>query len=91
MGVIKSVGHSEFSKREEVLGLVQILHLYFCGTCIFREFMNNELPEPNHEVPEQSLDLRFARRPHLRRRLLRIADLIDQAVAEGCTAHEAEV
>jgi len=29
-------------------------------------------------------------RPHLRRRLLMIADLIDQAVAEGCTVHEAE-
>ena len=36
------------------------------------------------------MDERFASRPHLRRRLLMIADLIDQAVAEGCTAHEAE-
>ena len=26
----------------------------------------------------------------MRRRLLLLADLIDQAVAEGCTAHEAE-
>lgn len=37
-----------------------------------------------------SLDERFANRPHVRRRLLMIADMIDQAVAEGCTVHEAE-
>ena len=44
----------------------------------------------NQNQPEQSLDQRFAERPQLRRRLLSIADMIDQAVAEGCTAHEAE-
>ena len=50
--------------------------------------MNAELPNSNQN--EQSLDERFANRPRLRQRLLSIADMIDQAVAEGCTAHEAE-
>jgi hypothetical protein len=45
---------------------------------------------PNLNPKEPSLDQRFASRPHLRRRLLLIADMIDQAVAEGCSAHEAE-
>lgn len=40
--------------------------------------------------PTQSLDERFADKPHVRQRLLEIADLIDQLVAQGCTAHEAE-
>lgn len=52
--------------------------------------MNNELPSQNQDNCSPSLDERFADRPHLRRRLLAIADMIDQAVAEGCTAHEAE-
>jgi hypothetical protein len=43
-----------------------------------------------HNQNQPSLDERFADRPHLRRRLLLIADMIDQAVAEGCTVHEAE-
>jgi hypothetical protein len=47
--------------------------------------MNNELP-PQH----QSLDERFADKPHMRQRLLEIADMIDKLVAQGCTAHEAE-
>lgn len=50
--------------------------------------MNTELPNSNPKEP--SLDKRFANRPRLRQRLLSIADMIDQAVAEGCTAHEAE-
>jgi len=50
--------------------------------------VNTELPDPNPNQP--SLDQRFANRPRLRQRLLSIADMIDQAVAEGCTAHEAE-
>jgi hypothetical protein len=50
--------------------------------------VNAELPNSNPK--EQSLDKRFANRPRLRQRLLSIADMIDQAVAEGCTAHEAE-
>ncbi len=51
--------------------------------------MKDELPNSNQSKNE-SLDERFATRPQLRRRLLMIADMIDQAVAEGCTAHEAE-
>jgi hypothetical protein len=51
--------------------------------------MSNELPNENSGA-EPSIDQRFANRPHLRRRLLSIADMIDEAVAEGCTAHEAE-
>jgi hypothetical protein len=50
--------------------------------------VNTGLPDPNPNQP--SLDQRFANRPRLRQRLLSIADMIDQAVAEGCTAHEAE-
>jgi hypothetical protein len=50
--------------------------------------VKNDLP--NSSPKEPSLDQRFATRPHLRRRLLLIAEMIDQAVAEGCTAHEAE-
>jgi len=50
--------------------------------------MNDELPKQNQN--QQSLDERFAQRPRLRQRLLSIADMIDQAVAEGCNAHAAE-
>jgi hypothetical protein len=54
--------------------------------------VKSDLPNsnPNVNQNEPSLDQRFATRPHLRRRLLMIADMIDQAVAQGCTAHEAE-
>ena len=52
--------------------------------------MNTELPHSNQSQNQPSLDERFATRPRLRRRLLVIADLIDQAVTEGCTVHEAE-
>ena len=51
--------------------------------------MKSELP-PSNENNARSLDERFASRPDLRQRLLSIADMIDQAVAEGCTVHEAE-
>ena len=51
--------------------------------------MNSELSAKSNRQP-QSLDERFADKPHVRRRLLEIADLIDQLVAQGCTAHEAE-
>ena len=50
--------------------------------------MNTELPNSNPK--EQSLDQRLAQRPRLRQRFGEIADMVDQAVAEGCTAHEAE-
>lgn len=47
--------------------------------------------EPDHaKQPNRSLDERFARRPHMRARLHLIADLVDQAIAEGCRADEAE-
>ena len=52
--------------------------------------MNTELPNSNPSQNQQSLDQRFASHPQLRQRLLIIADMIDQAVAEGCTVHEAE-
>lgn len=52
--------------------------------------MNDELPS---QLPNQalSLDERYADKPHVRKRLLEIADMIDELVAQGCTAHEAEV
>jgi hypothetical protein len=51
--------------------------------------MNNELPS---ELPRpiRSLDACFSDKPHVRQRLLELADMIDQLVAQGCTAHEAE-
>jgi hypothetical protein len=36
------------------------------------------------------LDERFADKPHVRQRLVEIADMIEELVAQGCTAHEAE-
>ena len=38
----------------------------------------------------RSLEQRLARRPHVLARFRRIADMMDQAIAEGCTADEAE-
>jgi endonuclease/exonuclease/phosphatase family metal-dependent hydrolase len=52
--------------------------------------MNSELPSESTKRG-QSLDQRYADKPHLRQRLLEIADMIDELVAQGCTAHEAEV
>jgi len=52
--------------------------------------MNNELPSENPRREHQSLDECFADKPHLRRRLLEISDMIERLVAQGCTAHEAE-
>jgi hypothetical protein len=53
-----------------------------------KKFMNDELRHCNE--PKQSLDERFAKRPHTRARLHQIADMVDQAIAEGCSADEAE-
>lgn len=50
--------------------------------------MNDELPAPKQN--EVSLDARFAKRPHAYARLRQIADMMDHAIAEGCTADEAE-
>lgn len=51
--------------------------------------MNSELPSEQSK-PFRSLDECFADKPHVRKRLLEIADMIDELVAQGCTAHEAE-
>jgi len=67
-----------------------IWHLYFSVLCIIKQFVKTNLPHSKQRKNEPSLDERFISRPHLRRRLLMIADMVDQAVAEGCTAHEAE-
>jgi hypothetical protein len=50
--------------------------------------VNTELPNSNPK--EQSLDQRLANNPRLRQRFLAIADMVDQALEEGCTADEAE-
>jgi len=50
--------------------------------------MNDELP--NKEKSPLPLDVRFASRPKVYARLQKIADMMDQAIAEGCTADEAE-
>lgn len=46
--------------------------------------LQREKPAP------KSLDERFANRPHTYRRLQEIADQMDQAIANGATADEAE-
>jgi ribosomal protein L29 len=50
--------------------------------------MSDELRKSNKH--KQSLDERFASRPHTYERLQQIADMMDEAMAEGCTADEAE-
>jgi len=52
--------------------------------------MNSELPPDACASQPQSFDARFADKPHVRRRLLEIADMFDELVAQGCTAHDAE-
>jgi len=49
----------------------------------------NEEP-PNNKKPLVPLEVRFAARPQVYERLQKIADMMDQAIAEGCTADEAE-
>lgn len=50
--------------------------------------MSDELPKAKQQ--NQSLDKRFASRPHVYARLQAIADMMDEAIAQGCTADEAE-
>jgi hypothetical protein len=50
--------------------------------------MNDEIPK--NTKSSRPLDERFASRPQVHARLQRIADMMDQAIAEGCTADEAE-
>lgn len=52
--------------------------------------MNNELPSEKPKQEQRSLDQCYADKPHMRQRLLEISDMIDELVAQGCTAHEAE-
>lgn len=49
--------------------------------------MKDELPGGSKR---RSLDERFQSRPHVYARLQSIADMMDEAMAEGCTADEAE-
>jgi hypothetical protein len=55
-----------------------------------KQFMNIELPSGKPGQEQRSLNECFADKPHLRRRLLEISDMIDTLVAQGSTAHEAE-
>jgi hypothetical protein len=50
--------------------------------------MNEEISKDRRSPA--SLDERFASRPQVYARLQKIADLMDQAIAQGCTADEAE-
>jgi len=50
--------------------------------------MSDELPQQNRAP--KTLDERFAKRPHTYRRLQEIADQMDQAIANGATADQAE-
>jgi hypothetical protein len=50
--------------------------------------MSDELKKENPTA--KTLDQRFADRPHTYRRLQEIADQMDQAIANGATADEAE-
>ena len=50
--------------------------------------MKDEHAHKNNGRP--SLDARFAARPHTAARLHAIADLMDEAIAQGATADEAE-
>jgi hypothetical protein len=49
--------------------------------------MKHELSSDN---PRRSLDERFQSRPQVYARLQRIANMMDQAIAQGATADEAE-
>lgn len=50
--------------------------------------MNDE--RPKSKTPRPPLDARFASRPHTAARLHAIADLMDEAIAGGATADQAE-
>jgi ribosomal protein L29 len=50
--------------------------------------MSDELKQ--QKSTSKTLDERFANRPHTYRRLQEIADQMDQAIANGATADEAE-
>ena len=50
--------------------------------------MNEELSSNKRSLIP--LEVRFASRPQVYKRLQKIADMMDQAIVEGCTADEAE-
>lgn len=58
------------------------------GFVYLKWFMNAE-PKPV-TGNKHSLEQRMAKRPHVLARFHAIADMMDQAVAAGCTADEAE-
>ena len=51
--------------------------------------MNSELPSDQPKI-ERTLDEAFRDKPHLRARLIEIADMVERLVAQGCSADEAE-
>jgi len=54
-------------------------------------FMNDERPaEKTTPVHPRSLEQRLKRRPDVLERFHHIADVLDQALAEGCSADQAE-
>jgi ribosomal protein L29 len=50
--------------------------------------MSDELNKSNKH--KQTLDQRFASLPHTYERLQQIADMMEEAIAKGCSADEAE-
>ena len=58
------------------------------ASCAAGRGMSDELRQPKRD--SKTLDERFAKRPHTYKRLQEIADQMDQAIAEGATADEAE-
>jgi hypothetical protein len=53
--------------------------------------MNDELPlKVPHTKKRRRLEDRLARRPELLERLHQMVDRLEQSVAQGCDAHEAE-
>ena len=62
------------------------------GFVYLQWFMNDEHHTTTPPVTSQtrSLEQRLARRPQVLARFRRIADMMDQAITEGCTADEAE-
>lgn len=59
---------------------------------LLRGCFTNQSPPLRNNVPDhrRNLEQRLARRPDVLERLHAIADLLDQSVAEGCSADQAE-
>ena len=52
--------------------------------------MKHELPSAKPKPELRSLDECYTDKPHVRQRLVELAEMIEALVAQGCTAHEAE-